>query len=169
MVWILLLQLGRRMQMWQMLNDADKDVMKVCNPFLWPWQLVGMPSRCEIMQKSLQSQWVWWDLHGTKTHHVRSLTLIPQLSRRQVALHWMWMVCHWHGGFFSWGPTWQTWQPHTATKLVGDAKSAKFSPPKFQNLLRQESWISVDNLLDRSLEYRHRGAAGVATPWFGYH
>lgn len=51
----------------------------------------------------------------------------------------------------------------TATKLVGDAKSAKFSPPKFQNLLRQESWISVDNLLDRSLEYRHRGAAGVAT------
>jgi hypothetical protein len=58
MVWILLLQLGRRMQMWQMLNDADKDVMKVCNPFLWPWQLVGMPSRCEIMQKSLQSQWV---------------------------------------------------------------------------------------------------------------
>jgi len=25
MVWILLLQLGRRMQMWQMLNDADKD------------------------------------------------------------------------------------------------------------------------------------------------
>lgn len=151
-MWILLLQLGRLMQMWQVLNDADTDEsMQSISLAL----AVGWNADCAEVAAISR------DLMGFTYHLDSSCAPIdPLWETGRTSLDVDGMPLAWRIFLLR-------------TSRAGNMTSTELVMPNLQsflrpNLLGQESWISVDNLLDRSLEYRHRGAgSGYSLVWDG--